>query len=395
MNPRIAALLLMGLAPALAPAAGYYLPNQDAFATARGNAFLATADSAAAVFYNPAGLTQLISPEVQVGAYTINLGNQIQTATGRYKAKSEIQSVPHLYFGQPLSDRLAWGFGLNCPYGLGNDWGEDSPFRSVVTEARLAYFSATLALAYEVTDTLSIGASVSGNYADLLLEQGLTPFSDVGFLRFTGDGTALSAMISARWQPSERHAFGLVIASDSSMHLDGRVDSDFLGDSTAEMEFATPFRIAAGYSYRPAPGWNLEANVEWLDWDSINSFTLDARALPGGTTAVPFNWQSMFIYELGISYTTLNGYRFALGYDYNSNAQPNADYNPAVSDGNFQYINLGVGRKMEKFDWFLTYQFGFANHEVKGSQVSPAGQSADGKYEGRHHAVVLSCAYRF
>lgn len=38
--------------------AGYYLPKQDAFATARGNAFVATADSAAAVHYNPAGLVQ-------------------------------------------------------------------------------------------------------------------------------------------------------------------------------------------------------------------------------------------------------------------------------------------------------------------------------------------------
>ena len=63
MKLRKLPLALIGLIPNSLIAAGYYLPNQDAFATARGNAFVATADSAAAVHYNPAGMTQLDRPE--------------------------------------------------------------------------------------------------------------------------------------------------------------------------------------------------------------------------------------------------------------------------------------------------------------------------------------------
>src|SRR5690606_34614321 len=160
----------------------------------------------------------------------------------------------------------------------------------------------------------SLGASVSGNYADLTLEQGLG-FLPGDYLRFEGDGFSLSGALSARWQPHEQHAFGLTLGSASSFELSGRVTSDLLSNQSADMEFMTPLRAAFGYSYRPAPGWNIEANIEWLDWDSLDSLELDSAPVPVGTVDVPFHWKSMFIYEIGASYTTESGYRFALGYD--------------------------------------------------------------------------------
>ena len=57
---RKACLLFSALALTAVPAFsnGFYVPVQAPEATARGNAWLATADSAAAVYYNAAGLTQ-------------------------------------------------------------------------------------------------------------------------------------------------------------------------------------------------------------------------------------------------------------------------------------------------------------------------------------------------
>lgn len=394
MIPRSFPALAAVLIPATAGAAGYYLPNQDAFATAKGNAWLATADSAAAVHYNAAGLTQLEQAEAQVGVYAINLGHTFNNGGGDFEAKSEWQYVPSIFYAQPIEDDLAWGFGINSPWGLGTEWGQGSPFRTVITEARLAYISATVALAYDITDTLSIGVSGSGNYADLTLEQGLG-IAPLDFLRFEGDGTSYSGAISLRWQPHEQHAFGLNVASDTSMDLSGKVYSNILGAGPADIDFVTPLRIAGGYSYRPAPGWNVEANIEWLDWDSLNSLYLRSPALPGGAIGVPFHWKSMFIYEAGVSYTMDNGYAFAVGYDYNSNAQPDTFFNPSVADADRHWFNAGFGRKCEDWGWFIAYQFGYSNRDVRGALPTAAGQSANGKYEGRHHSVSLSANYRF
>ncbi len=65
------ALLGALLAPAIGFSNGTRLPNQNAEATARGNAFVATADNPSAIYYNPAGLTQLPGLQIQSDAYAI------------------------------------------------------------------------------------------------------------------------------------------------------------------------------------------------------------------------------------------------------------------------------------------------------------------------------------
>ncbi len=370
-------------------AAGYYLPNQDAFATARGNAFVATADSAAAVHYNPAGMTQLKDQEFQAGVYSIVLGNQATVNGITSNAKDELQAAPHLYYVKPFNDRLSFGFGLNSPFGLGTDWGRNTNFTGVVTEARLLFASATSAVAYKVTDELSIGASVSLNYADLTLEQG--PWGPGSFLRFSGDDFGVSGSLSARWQPCEQHAFGLIYASKSSFDLSGKTESNvLLGDNSAGLDFMTPARLAGGYSYRPAPGWNIEANVEWLNWDELNDLTLKSASI-GGSMPVPFDWKSSFIYELGASYTTPDGYIFAAGYDFNQNSQPDTHFTPGVSDADRHWFNLGFGRKCADYSWMLAYQFGYSNRTVDGA-IDPL---ANGKFEARHNALIFSWQQTF
>src|SRR5688500_17253838 len=56
---RAAALAFAFSLPASAFALGIRIADQDARATARGNAFTATADNPSAIYYNPAGITQL------------------------------------------------------------------------------------------------------------------------------------------------------------------------------------------------------------------------------------------------------------------------------------------------------------------------------------------------
>ena len=384
MKKRIITSMLVGAMPSTALAAGYYLPNQDAFATARGNAFVATADSAAAVHYNPAGLTQLSKPEVQVGIYSIVLGNEANVAGQSTEAKNELQAAPHLYYAQPYNDRLSFGFGLNSPFGLGTDWGRSNNFSPVVTEARLLFASGTSAVAYKLTDQLSLGASVSVNYADLTLEQGLG--APESYLRFKGDDIGFSGAFGARWQPSEQHAFGLIYSSKSTFNLSGKTQSNLpISDSSSQLDFMTPARIAGGYSYRPAPGWNIEANVEWLDWDSLNSLTLESNSV-GGSKEIPFDWKSSFIYELGASYTTPEGYIFSAGYDFNQNSQPDTYFTPGVSDADRHWLNFGFGRKCAGYSWMLAYQFGYSNRTVDGA-INPL---ANGKYESRHNALIFS-----
>ena len=120
----LAAALLLSAQSGLR-ANGFYIPVQDPFAASRGNAFAATADRPSAVYYNPAGLTQLDSRTAHVGVYGVRLGIEADTAIdgGRHENDAEFIPVPQLYLAAPINDRLAAGVGLNSPFGLRTDWG--------------------------------------------------------------------------------------------------------------------------------------------------------------------------------------------------------------------------------------------------------------------------------
>src|SRR5512141_2677713 len=67
-------LTILGFLRADTQAVGFRLPNQDPEAIARGNAFVATADNPSAIYYNPAGITQLEGNNLRAGIYFVSAG---------------------------------------------------------------------------------------------------------------------------------------------------------------------------------------------------------------------------------------------------------------------------------------------------------------------------------
>src|SRR3990170_4038794 len=63
---------LLAIWPVCSYGLGFRIPNQDAEAIARGNAFVATADNPAAIYYNPAGITQLEGHTAQFGIHSLS-----------------------------------------------------------------------------------------------------------------------------------------------------------------------------------------------------------------------------------------------------------------------------------------------------------------------------------
>src|SRR5438128_93761 len=80
-------------------ARGFRLPDQDAFATARGEAFVATADTPAAVYYNPAVITQLSGNNFRGGIYGILLEPTFKSPSGReFDNQDPLHAVPQIFF---------------------------------------------------------------------------------------------------------------------------------------------------------------------------------------------------------------------------------------------------------------------------------------------------------
>lgn len=387
MKPRYSALFATAVTIGTAFGNGFYIPVQAPEATGRGNAWLATADSAAAVYYNAAGLTQLDSPDLVIGAYSVRLGIEAQTAAGEFENDAMWSLIPQIYGAVPVNDRLVAGFGLNTPFGLSTDWGAATPFSPIANETELDYLTGWAVLGYKVTDTWSVGGGFGLSYADARFAKTAAALGD--FSRFEGDDEALSWTVSTRWQPHEQHSFGAVYRSKSEFDLDG--DADALGAAPgedAELDLITPATVGVGYAYTPCKEWSFEANIEWVNWEELDTATLSKAS---GNVPIAFNWNSNFIYSVGATRYFDNGWSASAGYNFIENSIPDETFNPGVSDANRHWLNFGLGRDWEDFSLHFAYQFAFSDRDVDGS---PFGL-ADGTFKSRFHGLMMNCEWRF
>jgi long-chain fatty acid transport protein len=406
--------------PLAAGATGFRLPDQDAFATARGEAFAATADNASAVYYNPAGLSQLQGHSVRFGLYGLMLDVTYDSpAGGSFDNDEDLFAIPQLFYAfTPAEWPVSFGLGIYSPYGLSTEWPDDTGFRTVATKGELTYYTINPAISYQICSTLSVGAGVSFNQAELDLRQGLLwPSQPFDQFKFEGDGWTVGYNAGVLWKAHEKLSFGVNFRSSTSVDLEGETSAynqvflpipgfpggglpTFTHQSDADAEFRFPFSLVMGVSFRPTPKWNLEFNAEYTDWNYLNTVTIhQATPLPGLLPAdIPYvlNWESSWYYEFGATRYFDNGWTISAGYIFNENSVPDDNYTPLVYDLDRHFVSLGAGHKGEHFDFDLTYQFGYGpTRTVSGSAPSAGGQTADGDYDFMSHAVFVTLGWRF
>ncbi len=172
---RYAMAIVLALASAESThAVGFRLPNQDPEAIGRGNAFAATADNPSAIYYNPAGITQLPGTQVSVGAYLISAYTSFSSPNGSAHTDATPQFVPQIYATTTFTNvPISLGLGIYAPYGLGINWGDAAPFNNVAEKGSLEYVTFNPDIAWKICKSLSIAAGPTINYSDAFFQRGV------------------------------------------------------------------------------------------------------------------------------------------------------------------------------------------------------------------------------
>lgn len=393
MNRITKTALLAGLSLAAtlsSQAAATRVAYIDAFATARGNAFTATADNASAVFYNGAGLTQLEGTQIHGNVTALSLDYSSDTVTGKDNMDDEWQAIPSLFVSHNLKDSpLSFGFGVYSPFALGSDWGNDASFAIdplLPYKADLVYTKYHAVIAWQINETFSIAAGASYDDTDIRIK--------ANALKFNADDDTVGFSVSALWQPSEKHSFGLNYQAKTEITYDG--DTTITGgpkfDTEADLTF--PESIVFGYSYRPNEQWNIEFNIDWTNWDRVDDLTIEGLPFPYSTvSSYDLDWESAFIYELGATRYFENGWNLSAGYTYVENAIPDQGFLPIVPDADRHFFAVGVGRDYGNLYWQLTYQYVYADDRgVSGNDDHP---TTNGDYDLDSQGMAFSVGYRF
>jgi long-chain fatty acid transport protein len=382
-------------------AAGFRIFDQDASATQRGDAFVATADNAAAVFFNPAGIMQIDSPQVRGGLYVINVDvDYTAPRSGTHtENKLRVHTVPQLFISTPLPKTpLAFGVGIYSTYGLSLTYPDNAPFRSSAKAAQIIHSTGNPVVAWQVTPTLAVSAGPTFVFSKAKLFTGIVTPGD-GF-SFAAEGEDVGAAAGVLWKPNAQHSFGISFHSSNEIRYSGHTNTTVepfvpasraklrLPEEDADATVQFPAFLIAGYSYRPTPAWNIEVGVDWTDWDSLNEVTIHQQF--SADVALPFNYHSSIVYRGGVTWSFSNSMHLSGGYQFAENSVPDSTYSPVVPDANRHVFALGVGRHHGKWRWDFAYQLAY-----QPSRSVHVRSSAAGNYQLTANALMLSGGWSF
>lgn len=396
-------------------AAGFAITAQGAAGMSRSSAFTAQADDPSAVYYNPAGLSQLSWPTVLLGTSILRPHTGYEPASTGLPAeeRERYYVLPHFYVTSPLGDRLTAGLGVFAPFGLSTKWPADWDGRFQVMDATISTATVNPVLAWRPVEWLTLAGGV--HYSEVKLAQSravnlatVVPNGPEGSVSLSGDARALGYNGALLVIPSSRWQFGASYRSRANAEIDeGYADftvpalfTTTFSDGPIQTEVTLPPSLRTGVLFRVSQTWNVEADVTWTGWSTIDQF--EVRFANGLSEVTTFGWHDAMTYSLGAEHLLSPGIRLRGGYLYDLNPIPDDKTNPVIPDADRQGVSVGVGAATDRWTLDVAYQFLFFER-VKENDVGdrfsstapPVDARANGLYRSNAHVIGVSVEYRF
>jgi long-chain fatty acid transport protein len=357
--------------------------DQGAAASGQGTAFAAQADDPSALYYNPAGMTQLPGLQMSIGTLIVGGGYRYTDPAGTtYRADLDgtVAFPPPFNFyltaglqslDIPVLKNVTVGVGVNTPYGLIINYPKNVPFSALDTFASLPLFAIKPTVAYKVNDWLSIGAGL-----DIYTFSGLAGEGGAEIQAFVPPDTNLElklkdtaigyniGLLFTPWRTAGKPRLNLAFVYRSAAALNLRGDFLVNGAKAADaaVDLKLPHIYTGGIAYWPIRNarneWKVEVDLDYVDWSRVRD--LDVRLSTGVVLDEPREWKGVFVPKIGTEYRwlqvpSLPGWEIAvrMGYIYSQTPVPERYFEPAVPDANYHSVSFGMGFLCKDRGFFL------------------------------------------
>jgi long-chain fatty acid transport protein len=382
----IASALLISCSGA-AMAAGFGLKEHSAEAMGSAYAGVAASASAQALSYNPASLAGVATNDLSISLVEILPTSSANysaatTAAGTQASGTRTPSgfigdapIPNVAVRHRLSDDWVVGLSVSAPYGLKTNYPTGWAGRYYAQKTSLVTVDIAPSVAYQVTPTLWLGASLEVEYARGQITSAIdigsigAAFAIPGSVPGALDGGArLSAMdwsegftVGAIDQITPDLTLGLSYQSAIRHNLGGpltfTLDAAGLGtairgatglftNTRASAVVTTPDVILAGARWHLNERWSALAELDWTNWTQFKNLTVMAQnpAQPNDVTQA--NWHDTIFASLGLEYLLGESWKLRGGVGYDESPIPDATRNARIPDADRVWLAAGAAYQL-------------------------------------------------
>jgi len=322
---------------------GYQLIGIGSYQKSLAGAITALPGSNMTAVTNPAGMLRIgHRADFSMEAFMPDRSTDF-TAFGGNKvdSSSEIYGIPAIGWNGPVGSRgdMVFGGGMYGTSGMGVDYGSTSMQPGVYWDAysSIAFWQMAPALAWQVAEKLSLGASINIDFQQVAFQQRMLADTDsdgqgdtvvnnfdlsrgasaFGFGLSLGILYDLNEMVTLGASYKSKQFF-----TDLEYQLAyGDIDmSAFPGGGplpagTYKLDLDFPQQAAVGIAVHATDAFTIAADIKWINW----SDTMDKLAVKGpGGIEVPMDpgWDDQIIFAIGLAYRVNDRFNLRAGFNY-------------------------------------------------------------------------------
>lgn len=415
-------LLLLGLLAAPAPAlAGgltlYEVGTPDLGLAAAG--YAARAQDPATVLTNPAGMTRLAGSQLLVGGQllygTLDFDPSDLTTTAGGDGGNAVGLLPaaSVFYTQQLSSRASLGFGLFSNFGLGLDYDEDWVGRYYAQKAALIGMSAMPAIAFKVSDEVSLGVALNAMYgflSDTVAINNIDPRLSDGQLEIKDESWGFGGNAGLLWEPSKATRIGVTYTSPLKLDFKDTPQFSNLGpamkqilartgllEAQIDLGITVPQGVMASFYHELRDDWAILGNVGWQDWSAfgradVGIATENPKDL---TTEIPYKdtWHG----AIGAQHRICDPWTLDFGVAYDTNMASETGVSPSMPIGWAWRLGVGAGYAVrDRLTIHFAYEFFWAGSMAVDVERGPLAGRLAGEYPGARMSYAnLNATWRF
>jgi len=373
-----------------AAAAGFAVEHQNAQAmgSAYAGAQARAADAGYAV-YNPAALAGIERGETNSNA-TILWGktgyeNASATLLGAFPAgglSADDRVLPEAFiagssFAFPVNERLSLGLTISTPFGLKSEYAGASAVRYYAQNASLLTVAIAPTAAYQISDRVSVGASLKIEYMDLTASTvvdaggvafvnsipGFVPGSSDLFAEFKGTDVAVGFAAGAQVELAKGVLLGFSYASKIVHDYDGDVAFYIAGSPAAQIlngatglfsdspfvsELKLPASYSVGVSAEATDRLTLLASAVLTRWSIFDRIVFDFDNPAQPPEIITSNWSDSWTFAVGADYRTSEKTAVRAGFSYDETPVNDSFAGPRIPDTDRRWLNAGVTHQLNE-----------------------------------------------
>lgn len=372
---------------------GDQMVGYSGISNAMGGAVVAMPQDVTTALSNPAGLSYLnmgeshtrfdmnmsvLNPKRSMNGVDSDSSAYIM-ATGGFAFQSELLGRDYTVSvgAYPIS-----GGGVDFPaeaFRLGNG-------RAAIVASRMSLRIGP-ALAYKVSDRLSVGANLSLVATQMSIKNFDTSTLPPRSMNFPNDvAYGGSFVLGTIYRLSDRTNFGAAYTSRSyTEDLKWNMD-----DGKWRLSFQDPQTIAIGLSHQATDRLLLAADLKWLDFSGVRTSATLYGPTAAKTKSLAYNWSDQTVLALGAKYRLSDSITLLAGYNYGKSpiGEKDINNNAGVTAIVEHHLSAGVTARVSKHS-SLTFSL---SHGLKNEMTASVGTPTKVSFEA--NLATMQFTYR-